>query len=445
MKTKSLFRHIGLFTGILLPASLSAFEVHEWGTFTVLVSSRGQTVNWYQPYSDSAKLPAFVMMNNAMVMKSNIKAARVRMETPVIYFYPEEETTVSVRVAFANGNITERFPTTNDGPYGSMGTQPSFILNIEPSMTCVAVGPTRESIFNQRMREFSVNTAPTVARWTGKLLPPDHANAKLIPAVDAQQGENYAAARNVPDAWIFQSDAPGNSFIPATQQVEKFIFYRGAGQSLPPYCVSMPDDHSVTFTNQSQSASTFQVALRVRDGQATWVQIPNISSPATKSAPSATITFPEKTISLDQADRELRALFLGELTTRGLTQAEAQAMIDTWNHTWFAESGQRVFTIVDRTWVDSNLPLGITPEPKKLERVFVARFEVLSPADEKKLGAIMTKQASNTQTVTKIADLELGRFSNGAAEIVAENMKQTLLNHFNEIAAQEQTTAGARK
>lgn len=441
MKTKSLLRNVGLFTSILLPASLQALDVHEWGTFTVLVSSRGQTVNWYQPYSDIAKLPGFVMMNyNAMLsMKSGIPAARVRMETPVIYFYPEEETTVSVRVAFANGSITERFPTTNDALYApiSMG-----LLNSAASITCVAVQPTTESIFNQRMREFSVSTSPTVVRWTGKLLPPNHEKAKSIPAVAPKQGENYAAARNVPDAWIFESDTP-NKFAPSIPQVEKFIFYRGAGQSVPPYLVTMPDDHSVTFHNMSQSASSFQVALRVRDGQASWVQMPNISGPSTESSRSATITFPEKTISLEQADQELCALFLGELISRGLTKAEAQAMIDTWNHTWFAESGQRVFTIVDRTWVDSVLPLGITPEPKKLERVFVARYEVLSPAQEKQLGNLMATPVS-TDNAGKFAALELGRFNNGAAEIVADNIKDKSLSIFRALAEELQKQASAK-
>lgn len=431
MKTKSLLHTVGLFSSILLPSSVHALDVHEWGTFTVLVSSQGQTVNWYQPYSDIAKLPNFIMLNNAMMMKSFAPAARVRMETPVIYFYPEEETTVSVRVAFDKGRITERFPSSTDMafPQSGLQLQPFMFSGLAPIITCAAVQPTSERIFDQRMREQTVSTPPTVVRWMGKLLPPDHEDAKLIPAVAPQQGENYAAARNVPDAWIFHSDTP-NKLTPAIHPVEKFIFYRGSGDSVPPYIASMPNDNTMTFTNLSQSASTFQVALRVRDGKASWAQMPNISGPTAESSRTSTITFPEATMSLEQADKELSALFLTELISRGLTKAEAQAMIDTWNHTWFAEPGQRVFTIVDRTWVDSVLPLGITPEPKKIERVFIARYEVLSPASEKQLGAIMTQSASNGEKKSKIADLQLGRFSTGAAELVADSLKQTMLNQF---------------
>lgn len=445
MKTKPFLKHVALFASALLPTSLHALEVHEWGTFTVLVSSTGQTVNWYQPYSDAAKLPAFVNMN-PLLMKSTIPFAQVRMETPVIYFYPENEMDVSVRVAFAEGSITERFPVTNDEPYTSPSS-PLVVHKIEglnSSVACSIRFPSSDEIFDKKMSEFSVKAPPTAVRWTGKLLPPSHKDGKLIPAVASKQGDNYAAARNVPDAWIFRSDVP-NKFAPNVHQVEKFIFYRGAGQSLPPYFVSMPDDRSISFSSYSQSDSTFLIALRVKNGKATWVKMPNVPGPSQKASRLANITFPDETISLEQADTELRALFQTELTERGLSKAEAKAMVDTWNHTWFSEPGQRVFTIVDRTWVDSVLPLAISPQPQKIERVFVARYEVLSPTTEKELGDIMSKNASSTTPVKKIADLELGRFSNGAAEIVAENMKGNLISQFRSIQYKEETPVNVDK
>jgi hypothetical protein len=437
MKIKSLLPHLGLFSSIILPSSVHALDVHEWGTFTVLVSSQGQTVDWYQPYSDITKLPGFVMINNMQMMKSFAPAARVRMETPVIYFYPEEETTVSVRVAFDKGRITERFPASTDMPFSVSGIRPnpfSLISSAHQNLSCVAVHPTSERLFDQRMLEQTVSVSPSVVRWTGKLLPPDHEDAKLIPTATPQQGENYAAARNVPDAWIFHSDVP-NKMTPLIHPVEKFIFYRGAGESMPPYIASMPNDNSVSFVNQSQSASTFQIALRVRDGRATWKQMPNISGPMADSSRISTVTLPEATMTLEQADQELSALFLAELISRGLTKAEAQAMIDTWNHTWFAEPGQRVFTIVDRTWVDSVLPLGITPEPKKIERVFVARYEILSPETEQKLADVLEAPASEERN-RAFASLELGRFSKGAAELVADRKKHQTLNQFHQLQAE---------
>ena len=212
----------------------------------------------------------------------------------------------------------------------------------------------------------------------------------------------------------------------------KFNFYRGAGQEVPPYYASMSDDKTVTLRSYSQSPSTFQVALRVRDGRASWKQMPNIAGPNGNNSRDSSISFSDETIPVEQVDKELSALFLNELISRGLTKAEAAAMINTWNHTWFTEPGQRVFTFVDRTWVDSNLPLAISPEPKKMERVFVARYEILAPETEQKLARIL-EQSPTPEIARELTALELGRFANGAVEVIADQAKYKTMNHFHQL------------
>lgn len=432
MKNKS---SLALLGSLLLPASLQALEVHEWGTFTVLSSSQGSAVNWYQPFSDISQLPPFTY--NPMMMKQGIATARVRMETPVIYFYPEEEMTVHARVSFRNGSITERFPAPTSQPYPSSGLQPIVLNQLHNIVSCSVRLPTSDQIFTQRLAEFASISAPTVTYWTGNLLPPDHADGKHIPKVTGPVGAHYAAARAVPGAWLFRSGSADPLVASqANPQVEKFIFYRGAGQEVPPYYAAMTNENTVRFTNHTQSASTFQVAVRVRDGRATWKQMPNISGPSPDSDRTSTLTLPEETIPIEQADQELSALFLTELISRGLTKAEAQAMIATWNHTWFTEPGQRIFTIVDRNWVDSVLPLAISPEPKKIERVFVARYEILSPETEQKLARLLEAPITE-QSTNEFTALQLGRFSKGAAEVIAEQKKYQALVKFNQLQAKQ--------
>lgn len=428
MKTNSSFIRLALFSSFVLPSSLQALEVHEWGTFTVLVSSDGRTVDWYQPYSDIAQLPPFTY--DLMTMKSAFGPAKVRMETPVIYFYPEEEMHVEAKVMFRNGRITERFPAGIDNPYEPKGITSLAAIPTPPEG--LSMSATSDRIFENRVLEISKSPKPIVTHWSGKLLPPSHSDAKLIPSVAGHKGENYGAAREVPDAWIFRSDNPSISYNnqPTIHPVEKFIFYRGAGQDVPPYSVSMSNEKTMTFSNYTSVASSFQVALRVQDGKASWKQMPKLSEPKEFADRITNITFPEQTLSIEQADKELSALFLTELTSRGLTQAEAKAMIKTWNHTWFTEPGQRVFTIVDRAWVDSTLPLAISPSPKKIERVFVARYEVLSPETEQKLAALMREENPNDQSASKLKALNLGRFANGAAQLVSDQAKQKALSNY---------------
>jgi hypothetical protein len=54
-------------------------------------------------------------------------------------------------------------------------------------------------------------------------------------------------------------------------------------------------------------------------------------------------------------------------------------MVETWRDSWF-EEGTRLFYIVPRPAIDGILPLQIEPATSQIERVFVGRMEILTPA-----------------------------------------------------------------
>lgn len=93
------------------------FVVHEWGTFTSVAGQDGRPIIW-RPLSVESDLPAFVYSVDKgdtwrglrYPSKSGL-AVRVRMETPVLYFYTPEEMSVAVKVGFPGGRITEWYPT----------------------------------------------------------------------------------------------------------------------------------------------------------------------------------------------------------------------------------------------------------------------------------------------------------------------------------------------
>jgi hypothetical protein len=88
--------------------------VHEWGTFTSIAGKDGVALEW-RPLNGPPDLPKFVHtiqegdagLRNAP--KADLRAA-VRMETPVIYFYSNNDIDVSVKVDFPKGKITEWYP-----------------------------------------------------------------------------------------------------------------------------------------------------------------------------------------------------------------------------------------------------------------------------------------------------------------------------------------------
>ncbi len=83
----------------------SSLTAHEWGTFTSIAGRDGGAVQW-SPLTGSTDLPGFVEHFRNAGFKLGLRGT-VRMETPVLYFYDAREETVSVKVAFSKGVITE--------------------------------------------------------------------------------------------------------------------------------------------------------------------------------------------------------------------------------------------------------------------------------------------------------------------------------------------------
>jgi hypothetical protein len=91
--------------------------VHEWGTFTSIAGRDGIALDW-RPLNGPSDLPKFVHsiqegdkgIRHRIVQGKDSMTARVRMETPVLYFYSGKEMDVSVKVDFPKGKITEWYP-----------------------------------------------------------------------------------------------------------------------------------------------------------------------------------------------------------------------------------------------------------------------------------------------------------------------------------------------
>src|SRR5262245_18673899 len=87
--------------------------VHEWGTFTSYSGSDGVRLE-FRPLVDD-DLPPFVLDRFLQtgvedpISKSKLRV-RLRMETPVTYFYTNRERDVNVKVKFPNGLLTEFYP-----------------------------------------------------------------------------------------------------------------------------------------------------------------------------------------------------------------------------------------------------------------------------------------------------------------------------------------------
>jgi hypothetical protein len=374
------------------PSPIAA--VHEWGTMTSVAGSDGRQVKWWNTeLQGPAELPEFVCMNPQVTKVT--RSFVTRMETPVLYFYAEKPATATVLVRFEGGRVTESFP--------------------------------KSPVFGS-----DTTTNGENYDWTLDLLPPDSREKDLLPPV-GNRGAQYAHAREVPAAWLVRrklADAElaqaQNGGTQGKPEVEKFLFYRGAGDRATPLQVSRPDENRVHLTAGSQGETYADVWLvRVEGGHAAWKKLPALEADAELPALPAA----DSPSNLAAVADDLEGSFLPVLTKAGLSPAEAAAMVHTWRDTWFNEQGTRVLYVLPRRWVDDALPLTVKPVPRKTERVFVARVEVLSPAVERTLLALLNEPPDKPGAAARVKTTEqlgLGRFLAAGMERARQLQQQNI-------------------
>jgi hypothetical protein len=292
--------------------------VHEWGTFTSIAGPDGKAIEW-NPQDLVQDLPCFVDRQ-----PFNVKGwmpAKVRMETPVLYFYAPSETSVDVSVRFRKGAITEWFPRATVGPTG------------------VTVAAFRQPGFEGDATWQHVRITPGAGADFPRESGPSH----------------YYAAR--------ETDA---SPIEVGGQREKFLFYRGIGNFEPPMAATVLGDDRVKITSTTAGPIGDIILFENRNGSIAFQVRDAATGHLLMDAP---VQDGEAALPL----RELETL----LVKHGLHLREAQAMVKTWRDSWF-EEGTRLFYVTSAEFVDSVLPLHISPKPAGVARVFVGRIELMS-------------------------------------------------------------------
>lgn len=312
--------------------TLPDLTVHEWGTFTAIAGKDGRAVEWsplgLPRYPPSTDLPHFVEHISDVNFKLGLRGT-IRMETPVVYFYSTRDLTVSARVSFSKGLITEWYPHADR-------VQPGGVL----TRTNLSELPSNGSI--------GWNHVAVSPNLTGEF-PSDG------------QSNRYYAARET-------NSSPVRVQTGAGEQQEKFLFYRGVSDGPLPISARLTSSGQLVVKtlngDQIPNAILFE-----RRGERVGYRLTGTIMDATTVGP------PVLNGTIDSLCGDLEEILVGE----GLYQDEAHAMLETWKDSWF-EEGSRVIYIVPRSFLDNVLPLTIDPSPGQIVRVFVGRLEIVTPA-----------------------------------------------------------------
>lgn len=374
------------------PVPVARLVAHEWGTFTSFSGSDGVPVG-FEPNNND--LPYFVYYARDTEGKGGrlARGGLVSMETPVVYFYADKETKVSVKVDFPKGWITEWFPFASAAPVRTATSDKAGGQSIRWDVKLTPGEP--ERFPRERPNREGVENPYYHARETA--------------AVPLQA--EVAAPGNRDNERYDEHALHGGTVL----QREKFLFYRGVGTFPPPVTVRALGGDKVRVMNAAGGKATGLVLVTVRGGKLGFRPVGELESGATTEAqlPAA-----------DGTRADLGAFLVKELTAAGLYEKEAKAMVKTWDSAWFGEEGTRLLYLVPRSKTDELLPLTVDPKPTELVRVLVGRHDFLTPEAEavalkemKRLRAAQAEMDAASAELTK-----LGRFSSQAQQQAAKRL-----------------------
>ena len=352
--------------------------VHEWGTFTSFSGSDGVRLE-YRPLLDE-DLPAFVLDRflqsgapQPRFGKFSIRA-RIRMETPVTYFYTDRERDVNVQVGFPEGLLTEFYP-----PVRNMA--PEFKMGEELSLTNSLLDWGKVHLIPADRLQAQVDD-PKLQQLIGERM--------LNGVIPADDGSNnhYFHARDTDSALVhvhLPETAKEQPLSPAGDFFEKFLFYRGVGNFKLPLTLSAQGKDQFALHNAGGDPVRSLFLVTVAGDDVRFSQYDEVAAGGTLK-----MTQSGQASSIDKLAEAVATALIGE----GLYEKEARAMVATWRSSWFGESGTRLFYTVPERITNRLLPLQIEPQPDETVRVLVGRMEIMSPEDEAQITDVVRQSAA---------------------------------------------------
>jgi hypothetical protein len=367
----------------------SKFIVHEWGTFTSFAGSDGISLE-FRPL-ETKDLPKFVFDRAAQAnlfaqryavgdrsgyTTKAVMPTRQRMETPVTYFYSDQERVVDVTVGFPEGLLTEFYP-----PVRMMFP-----------------------VFNPKEAE---KVGKSVITWEKvKIVPASKVTSKMIPP--AVSGDDHYGYARETDSAMLQIDEKllGKSYY------EKFLFYRGVGNFDLPVSMTAGSEGKFVIRNAGRAPISAAFLVQIEDGRVR-------CAPVAKIEAAAEVILPKEEMSIE----ELADAMVKVIVAEGMYEKEARSMVNTWRSSWFGEDGTRLLYLLPQSLTDRMIPLTIKPAPDETVRVMVGRLEILTPQVEKNIERLVVQLASPAQAERDSAMRAIskfGRFAEPALQRVAK-------------------------
>jgi hypothetical protein len=350
--------------------AVQRLTVHEWGTFTCLQDETGRAIPGVN--TDDEPLPQFVhRLSDFLIFPPTDlpliyykgipmlhPQVTMRLETPVIYFYPPaghpRPQEVDVRVQFRGGWLSEYYPAAD----------------------VQAPGMVREN------HRFGGLTPQTVGSLQWRRL---------------QVGVEAAGPETDYRVWLAPREVKSAAVKTPDGETESYLFYRGVGSIEAPLRIYRDAAEEKLVVSErfgpqiasrgsaTPAATTLWLVDVRRDGAVAFREVPQLvlSGKEDRTIAAFADEFRADEYSTENL-AELRSSMKSSLIADGLFPEEAEAMLNTWELGYFKSPGMRLFFLLPRSWTDAILPLEVSADADVV-RTMVGRIELVTPEHRRRL------------------------------------------------------------
>jgi hypothetical protein len=193
--------------------------------------------------------------------------------------------------------------------------------------------------------------------------------------------------------WTAPRDVQAASVTAVNGESEKFLFYRGVGHLDCPLQVRRTADGTmlegraqvgpISSNCQPMTVRHLWLASFRAGGACAFRSLAPVTLDGKTANPDQAALFAVPA-SFDRSEysaaslNQLRAEMRSALQQDGLFADEAEALLNTWESSYFKSAGLRLFFMVPREWTDAHLPLDISV-PCEIKRAMVGRIELVTP------------------------------------------------------------------
>lgn len=359
-----------LLFGVSFAHAQGSLIVHEWGTITTRHSRDGTPQGRLNRIDPEEVLPAFVhkfeppqtgVPAPAQFGKGTNTPGRpditMRLETPVLYFYRDTyaapPAAFDVGVQLRGGILNEFYPDARASIARDEG-------RIASKMTAQVIKPGDPIVLDNYLigrlawNGISLNSAARPPQ-TGSAIwnAPRNVRAERL-STAAGEGEHYLFYRGVAhlDALLRTRNSPSEVQLSAPQH----LHWMSAPEMTIPqlWLVDVRADGAIAFAAHEQLTIA-------------------------KHAPSAHLADIKKFSAEQYGHAQVAALrekMRSALINAGLYDDEAEAMLATWNASYFQRAGLRIFYVVPREWIEYFMPLELSV-PHRATRVMIGRIDLI--------------------------------------------------------------------